>query len=73
MRCLYYVSIRVIRVACVNTLATYYQHIRPGCRSAEGGGIPTGGVLEVVSWQSDLLSWAGKGAQEGNKPGVCRL
>jgi hypothetical protein len=41
---------------------------------ARGGGIPTGGVLEVVAWQqSDLLSGAGKGAQEGNKPGVGRV
>jgi hypothetical protein len=31
---------------------------------AKGGGIPTGGVLEVVVWQPDLLSGAGKGAQE---------
>ena len=38
---------------------------------AKGGGIPTG-VLEVVAWQPDLLSWTGKGAQEGNKPGVGR-
>ncbi len=31
---------------------------------AKGGGIPTGGVLEVVVWQPDLLSGAGKGAQK---------
>ena len=37
---------------------------------AEGGGIPGGGVLDVVAWQPDLLSRACKGAQEGNKPGV---
>ena len=29
---------------------------------AEGGGIPCCGVLEVVAWQSDLLSRACKGA-----------
>jgi hypothetical protein len=40
---------------------------------AEGGGIPGGGVLDVVAWQPDLLSGAGKGAQEGNKPGVGRV
>ena len=40
---------------------------------AEGGGIPCGGVLEVVAWQPDLLSRACKGAQEGNKPGVGRV
>ncbi len=34
---------------------------------AEGGGIPGGGVLDFVAWQSDLLSRACKGAQEGNK------
>ena len=37
---------------------------------AEGGGIPGGGVLDVVAWQPDLLSRACKGAEEGNKPGV---
>jgi hypothetical protein len=40
---------------------------------AKGGGIPSVGVLEVVAWQPDLLSGAGKGAQEGNKPGVGRV
>ena len=40
---------------------------------AEGGGIPNGGVLDVVAWQPDLLSRACKGAQEGNKPGVGRV
>ena len=40
---------------------------------AEGGGIPCGGVLDVVAWQPDLLSRACKGAQEGNKPGVDRV
>jgi len=40
---------------------------------AEGGGIPCGGVLEVVAWQPYLLSRACKGAQEGNKPGVGRV
>ncbi len=40
---------------------------------AEGGGIPCGGVLDVVAWQPDLLSRACKGAQEGNKPGVGRV
>jgi hypothetical protein len=43
---------------------------------ARGGGqywgIPGGGILEVVARQPDLLSRAGKGAQEGNKPGICR-
>ena len=29
---------------------------------AEGGGIPGGGVLDVVAWQPDLLSRACKGA-----------
>ncbi len=29
---------------------------------AEGGGIPCGGVLDVVAWQPDLLSRACKGA-----------
>ena len=40
---------------------------------AEGGGIPCGGVLEVVVWQPYPLSRACKGAQEGNKPGVGRV
>ena len=40
---------------------------------AEGGGIPCGRVLEVVAWQPDLLRGAGKGDQEGNKPGVGRV
>ena len=40
---------------------------------AEGGGIPGGGVLDVVAWQPDLLSRACKGAQEGNKPGIGRV
>ena len=40
---------------------------------AEVGGIPGGGVLDVVAWQPDLLSRACKGAQEGNKPGVGRV
>ena len=42
-------------------------------KRAEGGGIPCGGVLEVVAWQPYLLSRACKGAQEGNKPGVGRV
>ena len=37
------------------------------------GGIPGGGVLDVVAWQPVLLSRACKGAQEGNKPGVGRV
>ncbi len=40
---------------------------------AEGGGNQTGGVLEVDAWQPDLLSGAGKGAQEGNKSGFGRV
>ncbi len=40
---------------------------------AEGGGIPCGGVLDVVAWQPELLSRACQGAQEGNKPGVGRV
>jgi hypothetical protein len=40
---------------------------------AEGGGIPGGGVLDVVAWQPDLLSRACKGAHEGNKPGIGRV
>jgi hypothetical protein len=40
---------------------------------ARGGGIPGGGILEVVARQPDLLSSAGKGAQEGNKPGFGRV
>jgi hypothetical protein len=32
---------------------------------AEGGGMPRGGVLDVVAWQPDLLSRPCKGAQEG--------
>jgi hypothetical protein len=38
---------------------------------AERGGDPGGWILEVVARQPDLLSMAGRGAQEGNKPGVC--
>ena len=34
------------------------------------GGHPGGGILEVVARQPDLLSGAGKGAQEGKEPGV---
>ncbi len=34
------------------------------------GGHPGGGILEVVALQPDLLSGAGKGAQEGKEPGV---
>jgi hypothetical protein len=37
---------------------------------AERGGHPGGWILEVVARQPDLLSGAGKGAQEGNEPGV---
>ena len=37
---------------------------------AERGGHPGGWILEVVAGQPDLLSWAGKGAQEGNKRGI---
>jgi hypothetical protein len=37
---------------------------------AERGGIPGGWILEIVARQPDLLSRAGKGAQQGNKPGV---
>jgi hypothetical protein len=40
---------------------------------SEGGGLPSGGVLDVVAWQPDLLSRVCKGAQEGNKPGVGRV
>jgi hypothetical protein len=44
---------------------------------AERGCSPCGWILEVVARQPDLLSRAGKGAQEGNKPGVggvcCRM
>ena len=40
---------------------------------AEGGGIPCGGVLDVVAWQTDLLSSACKGSHEGNKPDVGRV
>jgi hypothetical protein len=40
---------------------------------AERGGHPGGWILEVVARQPDLLSWAGKGAQEDNKPGVRRV
>jgi hypothetical protein len=45
----------------------------PSFECARGGGIPTGVVLEVVTWQTDLLSLAAKGAQEGNKPGIGSL
>ncbi len=31
---------------------------------AEGEGIPCGGVLDVVAWQTDLMSRACKGAQD---------
>ncbi len=39
----------------------------------ERGWHPGGWILEVVGRQPDLLSKTGKGAQEGNKPGVCRV
>jgi hypothetical protein len=39
---------------------------------AEGGGHPGGWILEVAL-QPHLLSRAGKGAQEGNEPGVRRV
>ena len=32
----------------------------PALERAEGGGIPWGGVLEVVAWQPDLLSRGAK-------------
>ncbi len=37
------------------------------------GGIPGGWILEIVALQSDLLSRAGKGAEEGNNPVVGRV
>jgi hypothetical protein len=37
---------------------------------AERGGHPGGWILEVLARQSDLVNWAGKGAQEGNEPVV---
>ena len=37
---------------------------------AKRGGHPGGGILEVVARQPDLLSAAGKGAQEGKEPGA---
>jgi len=40
---------------------------------AERGGHSGGWILEVVARQPDLLSRVGKGAQEGNKPGVSRV
>jgi hypothetical protein len=40
---------------------------------AQRGGRPGGWILEVVARQPDLLSRAGKGAHEGNKPGVRRV
>jgi hypothetical protein len=40
---------------------------------AERGGHPGGWILEVVARQPDLLSRAGKGAQEGKEPGVRRV
>ena len=40
---------------------------------AERGGHSGGWILEVVAQQPDLLSRVGKGAQEGNKPGVSRV
>jgi hypothetical protein len=39
---------------------------------AERGGVPCGWILEIVARQPDLLSRGGKGAEEGNKPGVGR-
>ena len=36
------------------------------------GGVPGGWILEIVARQPDLLSRAGKGAEDGNKPGVGR-
>ena len=39
---------------------------------AERGGVPCGWILEIVARQPDLLSRGGKGAGEGNKPGVGR-
>ncbi len=53
-----------------------YCYKRSPCKRLSvqrGGGIPGGGVLDVVAWQPDLLSRACKGAQEGNKPGVGRV
>jgi hypothetical protein len=41
-------------------------------RARGGGGIQGGWIMEIVARQPDLLSRAGKGAQEGNKPGVGR-
>ena len=40
---------------------------------AERGGVPCGWILEIVARQPDLLSRGGKGAEEGNKPGVGRI
>jgi hypothetical protein len=38
---------------------------------AERGGVPCGWILEIVARQPDLLSRAGKVAQEGNKTWCC--
>ena len=36
----------------------------------ERGNVPGGWILEVVARQPDVLSRAGKGAQESNEPGI---
>ena len=40
---------------------------------SQRGGVPGGWILEIVARQSDLLSRAGKGAEEGNNPVVGRI
>jgi hypothetical protein len=85
--CLHWQQLRRLRrgAACVGRLRGLYHCRLLGAvvllqevpvqsfERAEGGGIPTGGVLEVVAWQPDLLSGTVNGAQEGNKPGVGRV
>ena len=40
---------------------------------AKGRDDPSGGILDVVARQPNLLSRAGESAQEGDKPGVGRV
>ena len=59
-----------VRLARCSLLQEVHEQV---LERAEGGGSPCGGVLDVVAWQSDLLSRACKGSQEGNKPGIGRV
>ena len=57
----------------ISAVVVLYEVLVHLLELAERWGNPGGWILEVVARQPDLLSRAGKGAQEGNKPGVRRV